>query len=298
MKKFLALTFVALACALPLAARTIIFDIHGVLLHEDLANYVKTKVTAALQDMKKDTRSLRKCRPYKLLCELMEEHNILGDLDLPLDTYPEKCHYPLETFMMFAGHVHPDDVYERTKAMIAGAHFDNNVDRLLVDALVDAIFDREEFLDTVVELREGTVLFEALLAKEEHTVCVLSNAPHPWIELYHDQFPHIFNALPREQVLSSGKLGFLKPNKTAFEEAAKVCGTQLDDVLLIDDTQGNVDGAQAHGMQAIFFDYKNIDGIIAQLHGEGILDDTDVATIIGKLEGNRTTTHFGERTFY
>jgi|GEM_PF-4132258 len=296
----------ALLCALTftsfVSAQIFIFDIHGVLLHENLANYVKGKVSeklAALDPTKHNSRSLRDCRPYKLLCQVMKEKNILADLDLPFDTYPgDGCHYPLETFLMFAGHVHPDEVYKRTKKALRETVFDQELDFMLVDTLVDAIFDRKEFLNTIVELREGIELLTALAAHKEHTIYVLSNAPDPWIQLYLTQFASIFGLLEQDHILSSGKLGFLKPNKKAFQAIADHCNADLSDLYLIDDTQKNVTGAVKAGLQALCFDYKQFSEIVDTLHAQGHLSNDAVTTMQKNLIGKRTQVAFGERTLY
>jgi putative hydrolase of the HAD superfamily len=52
-------------------------------------------------------------------------------------------------------------------------------------------------------------------------------------------------------VFISSDLGARKPDRRAFELVAKEMDASLDQILLFDDTQENIDGANACGMQTV-----------------------------------------------
>jgi len=54
-------------------------------------------------------------------------------------------------------------------------------------------------------------------------------------------------------IVVSGKLGILKPDPRTYEALASTFGVDLKRSVFIDDTEKNVIGARAVGMQAIRF---------------------------------------------
>jgi len=296
MKHILFLFAILTAFTTHLPARTIIFDIHGVLLHENISNYVKEKVKQALLNAQKETRGLKDSAPYQKLCQLMLTHKPLENLP-PID-FPQDSSIPYETYAMFAGHVSPNELYRRLQTMLSISHFDSDMEQLLVTTMVDAIFNREEFLQTIVPLQEGITLFSYLIEHTDHTVCIFSNAPQEWIDLYHTAFANVFEKLPRSHVLTSGALGLLKPAPDAFATVAKRLTEPLNHCVLIDDTEKNVRGAQACGMQAVHFDYTRIEEAIKALRSINVLKEHDIIALHRALTQARTTTLFGEHVLF
>lgn len=100
------------------------------------------------------------------------------------------------------------------------------------------------FLDEIVE----TVNY--ILAVRNTLPCFAftnSNSVHQtfWMSKY----PRVVNSF--HQVFVSSELGLRKPEGKAFEAIADATGISLDAMLFFDDTEKNVRGAQAVGMQAI-----------------------------------------------
>ncbi len=57
-----------------------------------------------------------------------------------------------------------------------------------------------------------------------------------------------------EPVMLSAELGAVKPTREAFDRAAERCGVRPGQLLLVDDSIGNVEGARAAGWEAILFE--------------------------------------------
>ena len=57
-----------------------------------------------------------------------------------------------------------------------------------------------------------------------------------------------------DPVLLSYHLGAVKPSRSIFDRAAEQCSAAPDELLLVDDSPSNVDGARAAGWDAIRFD--------------------------------------------
>jgi FMN phosphatase YigB (HAD superfamily) len=62
-------------------------------------------------------------------------------------------------------------------------------------------------------------------------------------------FPRVVESF--HQIFVSSELGLRKPEREAFEAIADATGIGLDAMLFFDDTEENVKGAQAAGMQAV-----------------------------------------------
>jgi FMN phosphatase YigB (HAD superfamily) len=54
-----------------------------------------------------------------------------------------------------------------------------------------------------------------------------------------------------QQIFVSSELGLRKPDREAFEAVAAAMGFRVDETLFFDDTEENVTGARATGMQAV-----------------------------------------------
>ena len=273
------ITLLVILLCTPIFGKTILFDIHGVLLYENISGAVKKKVmhklTAAQQE--KASRGLRDADEYKKYCALCEEYNIVAHL--PAFHYPDCCHLPRETYALFAGLITPDDLYERTKKMLAQAAIDekfkSHMEQLIITAMIETVFEREQLLDAVTPLAEGQSLIEHFATESEHDVAVFSNAPQEWVDVYlaHEPFKNVFDHVEKNNVLTSGGLQKLKPDAPAFEAACEALGCAPEDVILIDDTLGNVEGARAFGMEAVYFDHTEIERVVDELKELGVCND-------------------------
>ena len=119
----------------------------------------------------------------------------------------------------------------------------------------------EEFMKEFVFFMGG--LFpgaEDLLRKltGRYPTATLSNANElHWKALCAD---HGFDSIVKRNFLSF-QIGFMKPDKEAFEKVIKGLGCEPGEILFFDDSPQNVEGARAAGMQAVhvtgFEDFRN-----------------------------------------
>ena len=278
----------------PLSAKTILFDIHGVLLFENISLAVKQKVVAALTaaQQEKVSRGLRDSKHYKKLCALYDEYKVMADY--PPLAYPENSHLPYETYALFAGHISPDDLYERTQKMLAQAavdeKFESQMEQLTINAMIETVFKREQLINAVTPLCEGQALVEHFATSTEHDVAIFSNAPEEWVRLYltHEPFADVFSHVPEENVLTSGGLQKLKPEATAFETVCETLGCDPAEVILVDDTLENVEGARAFGMDAVHFDYLEIERVVDELIELGACDEASAPRLRNRLRTSRS----------
>lgn len=293
--------FMCALAALPvMQARTIIFDIHGVLLHEDLANFVKAKIYAAMKAQKEAAadKSIKDNPLFLALCDLMTHYRPLGE---PTADYPKDFPLPYETYALFKGTFSPTIVHTALLKMMEQARADKLVDAkkdLHLTSLINAIFDRSNFVQTMIPLFEGIALLKTIVSNPEHQVYVYSNAPREWVEMYHDIFPDIFGLLPKDHVFCSGHTGHLKPAREAYQAIANHAGVPLESLMLIDDTQHNVDGAKAMGMtDSVTFTTSNFTNVVLHLLSKGVLNTKQHKTLEGD-KSIRTTREFGERCLF
>ena len=287
MKKTLLILFLSI---LSVSAQVVVFDIHGVLLKERIADFVKQKVQEYIEN-----RGLKNSKPFLKYCSLLQEHKPLSDLTLSL---PDPCPILPETYALFSGQVSPHDMYARIKTMLGNATFTNDIEQVAVTTLIDTIFNRDMFLQTLVPLQEGITLLQRIVHHTEHKVYVLSNAPTEWIDIYRDVYDDVFGVLPADHIISSAQIGSLKPEPAVFEYICKHAQCTPQDIVLIDDTKHNVEGASRLGIQGVHFNYENIEDVLSTLVTQKVISSIDQKHIMERLVNNRTRYHQLERTFF
>lgn len=290
----------ALLCATTLSARVIIFDIHGVILKENLSEFISQKIKSALsKKSRRDAHNMRALPSYHSACDQLWHVAQLfsGDLsvargihdnplylqlcslmkkDKPLGepgTIPAGVPLPWEVYALFCGHHTPEETHPALSNMVATADI-SDLDRLMLSTLVDAIFDRANFTQTMTPVPATKKLMEVLMKNPAHQVYIYSNAPAPWVDHYSDIFPDTFLMQPMT-ITSSGHTGQLKPLKASFQAVADMATCTLPEMFLIDDTGHNVKGAQAFGLQAhqyVPHDLVNFKELTAILVSESIID--------------------------
>lgn len=63
-------------------------------------------------------------------------------------------------------------------------------------------------------------------------------------------------SLPYDAIVDSSTIGMIKPDPQIFSYAAEQAGVPVDEILFIDDTQGNLVAAEKHGFRVVWFDYS------------------------------------------
>jgi FMN phosphatase YigB (HAD superfamily) len=248
-KQIQAIFFTALCFLAPCnsAAKTIfVFDIHGVLLAEDLGSLVKKRI-AALQQT---TRSIKNTQYFEQLCALMKLHQPLG---APTSSYSSELYrVPFEVFALFSGLYNPDSVYTALRAMLATAKLDDQT-LMILTALVDSIFQHHERISALTPIPSGVALLHACHAQPDSEVYIYTNAPAEWITQYKKLFPDIFGAIDDSHIFSSGATGILKPSPDVFTFLATAAHCAISDITYIDDSADNCLAANTAGATALLF---------------------------------------------
>jgi FMN phosphatase YigB (HAD superfamily)/DNA-binding XRE family transcriptional regulator len=70
-------------------------------------------------------------------------------------------------------------------------------------------------------------------------------------------------ALPYDAVVDSSEIGSIKPESKIFEIAQARAGVPPSEILLIDDTRGNLNAAESFGWNVLWFDYARPEESVA-----------------------------------
>lgn len=246
-KHIIAATLCAGFFAHTLASKPIfVFDIHGVLLAEDLGSLLKKRIAA----LKKETRSVKENTYFHQLCTLMKEHKPLGE---PTASYSAELYeVPFEVFALFSGLYTPDHVYAALRSMLAIARLDDKTLHILT-ALVDTIFQHHERVSALTPIPSGVALLQTCLAQNAADVYIYTNAPTEWVSQYKELFPDIFAHIDESHLWCSGSTGFLKPSPEVFTFITQHAGCVPTDIIYIDDSEANCAAAHKAGATAILF---------------------------------------------
>ena len=240
----------SLLCILTFASNTaqpkpvIVFDIHGVLLKEDIESLVKKQI-AKLQG---PHRSIKKNPFFVQLCSLMQIYRPLGQ---PTTQYHKEYGIPYEVFALFSGIKSPTEVYQALISMLNNASLEEPT-LLILTALVNTIFRNAERVSALTPIPSGIALFHACLASTV-PVYLYTNAPTEWITQYKQLFPEIFTPISDEHMLCSGNTGLVKPSPAVLALIAEKAQCEIKDLLLIDDSEINCNAATAAGASATLF---------------------------------------------
>lgn len=115
---------------------------------------------------------------------------------------------------------------------------------------------RQEVLDLVERLRQNG-----------YKIGMFTNISHQFDLV--DQKRGVFEHF--DVVLKSYEVGFVKPQKEAFEALAEALETPMSEIVFIDDIGMNIDGAVAAGMQGI--QYGDLEQVTAALQALGVKTD-------------------------
>ena len=223
-----------------------VFDIHGVLLAEDLGSLLKKRIAA----LKKETRSVKENTYFQQLCTLMKEHKPLGE---PAASYSSELYeVPFEVFALFSGLYTPDHVYAALRSMLAIARLDEKTLRILT-ALVDTIFQHHERVSALTPIPAGVALLKTCLAQHASDVYIYTNAPTEWVSQYKELFPDIFAHIDDSHLWCSGSTGLLKPSPEVFTFITQHANCAITDIIYIDDSAANCAAAHEAGATAILF---------------------------------------------
>ncbi|MDQ5891108.1 MAG: hypothetical protein QG604_982 [Candidatus Dependentiae bacterium] len=222
-----------------------VFDIHGVLLRDDIASLVQKKIAYLLAQ----NRGIADNPLVKELNQLMVMCRPLGE---PTGDYSPTLGLPYEIFALFSGIRSPQEVRTAVLTMIENAPLEPTK-ALMFQALVETTFDNAERISALTVIPTGVALLQSILDEPNSKVYIYSNAPQEWIAQYHTLFPDIFGTLPENHILCSGSTGFVKPSAAAFQAICTEARCEMSDIVLIDDSEANCAAAQSLGATALRF---------------------------------------------
>ncbi len=246
MKKHTLVTALLFSCLSAIALNAgsvIVFDIHGVLLRDDIASLVQRKIALLFAQ----NRGMGDNPLVKELNELMTMCRPLGQ---PTAEYSPSLGVPYEIYALFAGIKSPDEVRSAVLAMIANTPLDPKK-ALMFEALIDTTFNNVERVSALVAIPTTAALLKSLLSDPNNQVYIYSNAPAEWVNQYRTLFPDIFAGIPHDHLMCSGSTGFIKPSKAAFEAICAEANCEISDIILIDDSQQNCETLQQLGGTAL-----------------------------------------------
>jgi len=240
MKKKFSLAFsiftALFSCTSAVARTTIVFDIHGVLLRDNVGHVIKEKIAA----LTAQRRGISGSPLFQELAALMAQYRPLGE---PVAAYAPDNPVPYEVFALFSGIVTPEEAHAGIKGMLAFAPI-TDLKREMFTILVDTLFTDEVRESALIPIAAGIALIKALLASPDVDVYIYTNAPERWVRQdYKKRFPEIFAAIPDDHILTSGGTGVMKPSPAVFDIICERAGCTRDEIMLIDDSEANCNSA-------------------------------------------------------
>ncbi len=97
--------------------------------------------------------------------------------------------------------------------------------------------------------------------KPNYKIGLMSNVSSDWIT---DEFLTATEKELFDDILLSYQVGFIKPDPRIYQAACDRLGVLPEEAVMVDDRQGNVDGALNVGLQGIV--YENLSNFKAQLN--------------------------------
>jgi len=221
------------------AGPVVVFDIHGVLLRDNIAALVQRKIALLLAQQ-------RGMGDNPLVKELNDLMTMCRPLGQPTADYSPSLGVSYEIYALFAGIKSPEEVRNAVLAMVASTPLDAKK-ALMFEALINTTFDNAERVSALVKIPTTIALLKSLLADPTTKVYIYSNAPAEWIEQYRTLFPDIFGAIAPGNLMSSGATGLLKPSEAAFKAICNEAHCKISDIILIDDSEQNCTAVQNLG---------------------------------------------------
>ena len=107
---------------------------------------------------------------------------------------------------------------------------------------------RQDFRSRVSIKKDTVALIESL--KEKYPIVLVSNAMKGWLKnlLVKEDLLRLF-----DHVIISGEIGLIKPERPIFDAALAAVGVEPSEAVFLDDSERNVKGACAVGINGILF---------------------------------------------
>ena len=131
------------------------------------------------------------------------------------------------------------------------------------------VFDPEIHATFSYPIEEGTALLHELKAQKKYKLIGLTNWDGYSFDIVKDTYPEAFE--PFDEIIVSGKVGRLKPNKDAFQAVLDEYNLTKEECVFLDDQPENIMAAREFGIPSILF--KNYYQTRKELHELGVLPE-------------------------
>jgi HAD superfamily hydrolase (TIGR01509 family) len=127
------------------------------------------------------------------------------------------------------------------------------VKKLLIKILCHYFCHLDYYKDLAQLNEHGVTLLKAIAANPQNHVYIFSNAPQGCFELYLEKFPDVFGLFNPHDVIISGTVKIMKPQREFFDYALHTYHLKPEDCLLIDDAADIVAAATECGFAGFLF---------------------------------------------
>ncbi len=124
---------------------------------------------------------------------------------------------------------------------------------------VPAVDWRQSYLDVTEPMAEMQELLQ--WTAQHYKTGLLTNIMPGFLSGLRDQGK--IPALPYDAIVDSSEIGAIKPEAKIFEVAGARAGVPPSEILLIDDTRGNLNAAESFGWNVMWFDYARPEESVA-----------------------------------
>lgn len=129
--------------------------------------------------------------------------------------------------------------------------------RMVLDYAAEFYSQPALIMQNAVSLPAGEQLFfQAIERFGAQQVFLMSNMPAEMFAVFSQKFPHLVGALPAQNACIAGHMGMVKPDPAFYSAVAQRIGGQPETLLLFDDQEKNVRAARENGWQAVLFSSK------------------------------------------
>jgi putative hydrolase of the HAD superfamily len=124
---------------------------------------------------------------------------------------------------------------------------------------VDELDWRQSYLDVTEPMPEMQELLK--WTAEHYKTGLLTNIMPGFLSGLREQ--HKIPALAYDAIVDSSEIGAIKPESKIFAVAQERAGVPPEQILLIDDTRGNLNAAESFGWNVMWFDYARPEESVA-----------------------------------
>ena len=171
---------------------------------------------------------------------------------------PQSCLYePMKSFLTNKGEM--QELHKQTLACLDKSSEINDYQKILLKNTVNLLFNPKELAWSMSVIKPGLKLLKACYEKEDkqgnrlNDLFILSNWDLESFKcLYQSRkTKELFDCIKKENLFISGRTGYLKPFKNAYENLLNKSNLNPRNCIFIDDEIANIETAKELGMNAI-----------------------------------------------